>query len=636
MSGIAVGVGTGLLKRGALTRAMGWGATLGHAAAPGGWTTYHVTNLATSGAGSLNNGLATVQDPGVGLRIVFDVGGTIGPTASKQRITNHQYFTLDGATAPSPVNLVGTYVVDKGSSNVLIRHLSFRPGDGTGATASERRGLDVVNETGTPGVDDPFLVTVDHCSMEWGIDGNVELRYANRVTFQYCLIAECLDCSIHTGGGTACGIGQIRHSKGIVTGTSSSKVSLIRCVLTANADRNPNLPSPITAMDMVECLVAGWVQGAVVLREDPVPQTDPIEANIVRNKFIEETATTGKIFETDANIDKTKVKIYVEGNLKEDALGAITTGAGEVDGDWNILAPATTRADLVVATPVTPVNDAPTPIAWATLEPLLLSTSPTKGAGRTLPSRDATDARIIADLVARKVAVPDQEPADVQPIDPTTLASLALWLKGDVGVTVTGAGVSTWADQSGNGRDFTQSTDADRPPKFTSWQNGKDAVGPADGVSEFLSNAAMPSAVSAYTLALALEFPTSGAAEEIFGSATNGRMIRRGVGNDIVSLLSGASVTYTSGITLSAGKYIIIIGNTGSNAWAYVNGQDYSSGAAEVLSTQLQFLFADSAGPFGNLTLGEVLYYTADHRSKAEDLDRYLNNRWAIHVGPGA
>jgi len=42
--------------------------------------------------------------------------------------------------------------------------------------------------------------------------------------------------------------------------------------------------------------------------------------------------------------------------------------------------------------------------------------------------------------------------------------SPAAWYKAGVGVTVTGSGVSTLADLSGNGRDLLQSTDASRPP----------------------------------------------------------------------------------------------------------------------------------------------------------------------------
>ena len=45
----------------------------------------------------------------------------------------------------------------------------------------------------------------------------------------------------------------------------------------------------------------------------------------------------------------------------------------------------------------------------------------------------------------------------------TEIDNQILHLKGTTGVTVTGSGVSTWADQSGNSNNFTQGTDADRP-----------------------------------------------------------------------------------------------------------------------------------------------------------------------------
>src|SRR5690606_25004113 len=50
----------------------------------------------------------------------------------------------------------------------------------------------------------------------------------------------------------------------------------------------------------------------------------------------------------------------------------------------------------------------------------------------------------------------------------TELADCVLWLRADLGVTVTGSGVSLWEDQSGSGNDFSQSTDASRPPLIAS------------------------------------------------------------------------------------------------------------------------------------------------------------------------
>jgi hypothetical protein len=45
--------------------------------------------------------------------------------------------------------------------------------------------------------------------------------------------------------------------------------------------------------------------------------------------------------------------------------------------------------------------------------------------------------------------------------------SPALWLRGDLGVSLVGGAVATWADQSGNGNNYTQSTSANRPTPGT-------------------------------------------------------------------------------------------------------------------------------------------------------------------------
>ena len=58
--------------------------------------------------------------------------------------------------------------------------------------------------------------------------------------------------------------------------------------------------------------------------------------------------------------------------------------------------------------------------------------------------------------------------------------SLVGWFRMGVGVTVTGAGVSTWADQSGNGHDLLQAVDAKRPAYDGS------AIITFDGTSDFL------------------------------------------------------------------------------------------------------------------------------------------------------
>lgn len=48
-------------------------------------------------------------------------------------------------------------------------------------------------------------------------------------------------------------------------------------------------------------------------------------------------------------------------------------------------------------------------------------------------------------------------------LPPSAFSDLAAWFRFGMGITVTGAGVSQWDDQSGNGRHLKQGTDANRP-----------------------------------------------------------------------------------------------------------------------------------------------------------------------------
>ncbi|NOK58821.1 MAG: hypothetical protein GFH27_549301n151 [Chloroflexi bacterium AL-W] len=70
--------------------------------------------------------------------------------------------------------------------------------------------------------------------------------------------------------------------------------------------------------------------------------------------------------------------------------------------------------------------------------------------------------------------------------DPVPTQDLGLWLKADAGVTLDGAAVISWADQSGNGRDASQSTGAHQPTLVPNALNGLPALR-FDGVEDFLT-----------------------------------------------------------------------------------------------------------------------------------------------------
>ncbi len=80
----------------------------------------------------------------------------------------------------------------------------------------------------------------------------------------------------------------------------------------------------------------------------------------------------------------------------------------------------------------------------------------------------------------------------VPPAPPSVVlgSDLKLDLDADLGITVTGAGVSAWVDQSGNANNFSQGTDASRPPYLTNQVNGHNAID-FQNANEFLVGPAL-------------------------------------------------------------------------------------------------------------------------------------------------
>lgn len=64
----------------------------------------------------------------------------------------------------------------------------------------------------------------------------------------------------------------------------------------------------------------------------------------------------------------------------------------------------------------------------------------------------------------------------VSVFSPSDLPNLEAWYKADAGITTVSSAVSVWADQSGNGRDMTQGTAANRPAYGSETLNGIDVL----------------------------------------------------------------------------------------------------------------------------------------------------------------
>ncbi|HEY0957486.1 MAG TPA: hypothetical protein VGE36_22235 [Roseateles sp.] len=204
-----------------------------------------VTTLAASGPGSLAEAIAAT-----GPRIVvFEVGGVIDMAGKPLKI-EQPFLTLAGQTAPEPGITIVKAETTIATHDVVIQHLSFRPGE---FGRPKKGGGDQDGISGIGGARD---VIVDHCSFSWATDENLSAsgpRFegktpedwrratSHRITYSHNLIYEGLGNSVHEKG---------EHSKGSLIHDNTSQVLLYGNVYVSNRQRN--------------ALFKGGAQGAMV------------------------------------------------------------------------------------------------------------------------------------------------------------------------------------------------------------------------------------------------------------------------------------------------------------------------------------------------------------------------------------
>jgi len=146
---------------------------------------YEVTNLSDSGPGSLR---AAVEASGPRI-VVFCVSGNIELESS---LTIRQpYITIAGQTAPGDGICLKNYPLIISTDQVVVRYLRCRPGDNMG------KEVDALSITAGKNI------IVDHCSASWSVDETLSASTGgqlDKVTVQWCMITESLNCSAHHKG----------------------------------------------------------------------------------------------------------------------------------------------------------------------------------------------------------------------------------------------------------------------------------------------------------------------------------------------------------------------------------------------------------------------------------------------------
>ena len=250
----------------------GWTATEGGR----GGRIIKVTTLAASGPGSLADAIAAT-----GPRIVvFEVGDIIDMGGQPLKITQ-PFLTLAGQTAPEPGITILKAETTIATHDVVIQHLSFRPGE-FGRPKKGGGDQDAISALG--GARD---VIVDHCSFSWATDENLsasgprfegktpeEWRKAtsHRITYSHNLIYEGLGNSVHEKG---------EHSKGSLIHDNTSQVLIYGNVYVSNRQRN--------------ALFKGGAQGAMVNNYIFNPGDRAVHYNLLDKEWVGQPWQNGRL-----------------------------------------------------------------------------------------------------------------------------------------------------------------------------------------------------------------------------------------------------------------------------------------------------------------------------------------------------
>jgi len=176
-----------------------------------------VTTLAATGPGSLQAAL-DASGPRI---IVFAVSGVINGDIE----INRGDVTIAGQTAPGAGitiagRLIGAYSTSVG--NMILRHLRIRPPPKpAGMDGNQHDGIQLSRNS---------RLILDHVTVSWAVDENLDVYEASDVTIQWCAIEEAARGG-HPDGSN--------HNYGMINGPDGRRVSIHHNLFAHNANRNP-------------------------------------------------------------------------------------------------------------------------------------------------------------------------------------------------------------------------------------------------------------------------------------------------------------------------------------------------------------------------------------------------------------
>lgn len=339
-----------------------------------------VTNLKDSGPGSFR---AACESKGPRI-IVFRTGGTIEVLSPV--LVSEPFATIAGQTAPGGGILLKAdpgfdgSVLNVISHDVIVRGLRIRRGP-TAKKGCCGDGLSIHNKEG-----EPHNIVIDHCSISWSTDENVDSWYAARdITIQWCLIAEALYDSSHEKG---------PHSKGTLIGSEVKRVSYHHNLLAHNVARNPQFSNDEGPNHIVNNVIYNWKYFGGQFSK--AGQLAP-KVNFIGNYYKPGPDTRKDRYEVALSKYEDEPLFYVHDNIGHhrpdessdewDIVGDSNSGLGK---GWMRI-PASVKIRRKEAWPASPVPITIHPVKKG--YELVLD-----HAGAITPKRDAVDLRVVNDV----------------------------------------------------------------------------------------------------------------------------------------------------------------------------------------------------------------------------------------------
>ena len=334
-----------------------------------------VTNTNASGPGSFRAACAA-NGPRL---VVFKIGGTIDIT-NDITIAN-PFITIAGQTAPGDGICIKGAGLQIRTHDVVIRGLRVRVGDAEkGVEPSNRDGISIANSN-----IEPYNIIIDHCSVSWAIDGNIDLWYpCYDITIQWCIISEGLHNSTHPKGG---------HSTGLLVGDHAQQISVHHNLFAHNNGRNPLMKFD-TETEVINNVIYNWGSWGATDFSNYEESDDIHIANIIGN-YYKEGLRNRYSMPIRLNSDRIRpgTRVYVHDNIARQ----------RPDSTWDDWRLVQGGEQFRVDTPAMPLSNVTISSAFEAFDAVL------NNAGAHPDQRDVVDARIVKHVREKKGNIVDSQ-----------------------------------------------------------------------------------------------------------------------------------------------------------------------------------------------------------------------------------